>query len=62
MVVHQALDRAIVQVAMTDAEATARGQALGIDLELVVLRGHAHPAGPQVEHRMIAAMVAESQP
>ena len=62
VVVHQALDRAIVQVAMTHAEAAARGEALGIDLELMVLRRHADPAGPQVEHRMIAAVVAEPQP
>ncbi len=59
---YQALDRAIVQVTMTHAEAAARRQALGIDLELVVLRGHRHPAGPQVEHRMITPVVAESQP
>src|SRR3979411_1338204 len=61
VVVHQTLDRSIVQIAMTHAETTARGQALGIDLELVILRRHGHPARPQVEHRMITAVVAEAK-
>jgi hypothetical protein len=59
--VHQALDRAVMKVAMTDSEATARRHALNIDLEFVILRRHAHPAGPQIKHRMVAAVVAERQ-
>src|SRR5207253_7740410 len=62
VVMHQAFDRAVVEVAMAYAEAAARRQALGIDLELMVLRPHGHSARQQVEHRMIAAVVAESQP
>src|SRR4029077_18666300 len=61
MVVHQALDRAIVQVAMADAKAALGGEAVGIDLEFVILRGHGHSARPQVEHRVVAAMVAKSK-
>ena len=59
MVVNQAFDRAVVEVAVTHAEAAAGGQALRVNFELVVLRRHGDPAGSQVEHRVVAAMVTK---
>src|SRR5258708_8145106 len=46
---------------MADPKAAVRGKAVGIDLELVILRGHGDPACPQIEHRMVPAMMTEPQ-
>src|SRR5438105_729512 len=46
---------------MTHPKAAVRGKAVGIDLELMILRGHGHPACPQIEHRVVPAVMTESQ-
>ena len=50
-----------MQVAVADPESTVGREPGGVDLELVVLRGHRHPTGAQVHHRMVPAVVAEAQ-
>ena len=57
----QAFHRAVVQVAVADPEPAVGRETSGVDLELVVLGGHGHPAAAQVHHRMVPTVVAETQ-
>src|ERR1700730_8307012 len=56
----QAFIRLIVQVQMGDFD-VARGQRIRVDAESMILRRDFHLLGQQVLHRMIRAMMAESQ-
>jgi hypothetical protein len=60
--VAQPLDAAVVEVALADVPARARGDAGRVDLELVVLRGDEDGAGDVVANRVVAAVVAELEP
>src|SRR5258706_4305310 len=54
-------DRAVVQVDLADAEATALRQRLAHHLHLVVLRRDLHVARIEVAHWVVRAVVAEAQ-
>ena len=59
--VAQALDRAVVEVALADDEAGLARQRLADDLDLVVLCGDLDAAGVEVLDRVVGAVVAEAQ-
>ena len=61
VVMPQALDRAVVEVALADEEARGGGQRVGHDLDLVVLGGHRHPPAALVADGMVGGVVAEAQ-
>ncbi len=61
LTVAQALDRAVVEVALADVEAARRGQRLADDLDLVVLGRDLDPAALEVLDRVVGAVVPEAQ-
>ena len=58
--VAEALDRAVVEVALGHVE-VADGYRPGVDLELVVLARYVHPPGIEVLDRVIGAVMSVGQ-
>ena len=59
--VGDSLDRAVIEVQLTDVEVTVRNRQ-GVDPELMVLTGDMDQAGVEVLDRVVGAVVTEGQP
>src|SRR5213594_4392019 len=59
--VREALDRAVVEVAVRHDESARRIEAPFVDLELVILGGDRDRAGAKVLHRMVRPVMPERE-